>query len=625
MFNKIHKIGDTIAKLRKEKGWTQIELAEKLQVSDKAVSKWESNKGDPSVEFLPMLAELFDVTLDYLMTGKEQEEKIVTMSKLELCAKKDDPKVLEKFSYNSAHIKDEDGYSLMYYIKKYESLKVLKALIDDCSHQTHYMHLFPKSQFDLPELLLLIKIDRERIVLKNITNSKDSIRLYLDNLNSNSIWKEERNKKEISEGFKKIINYLIESFDKLTKEQQEYYFDLQDKAMICKQTCWSQAYPYFIDEAYRCNKKLFKKLLDKLMLSNSLYNQKIEEIHKEGRGEYNWINNQKRYLNEKYLYVNVLPETVLFAIKNEDYDIANSLNKLTKDKISNDVFEHAKIKNDKKLSDKEKSIKLCIHEGILNIDELLSTKDYGLIKDNLYKYPINYIEMFNDMVKNKNYKNLFKTAVDMGLNTDYIIKERLEEFEAYLINEFWINGKSATETWNRKLVDEFKKYQESNFKYCKDWETRKNCRYLQVNKTITINDILLKLQESRDVIIENLAFEEAKNKITKDLSKEFFEHELENNNIDRVVINLCVKLEAILKYDYRYEGDFQQMLSKYCETFNTNDDECNNYDPNTPRLLNKLRMYRNGMVHARAEEESLTKDEIKYCINFICDLEKKGR
>lgn len=40
LFGKKHSIGKTIAKLRKEKDWTQIELAEKLQVSDKAVSKW---------------------------------------------------------------------------------------------------------------------------------------------------------------------------------------------------------------------------------------------------------------------------------------------------------------------------------------------------------------------------------------------------------------------------------------------------------------------------------------------------------------------------------------------------------------------------------------------------------
>lgn len=67
-----HNIGNTIAELRKKKKWTQTELAQKLNVSDKAVSKWENDGGLPSVEFFPKLAELFGVSIDYLMTGKEE-------------------------------------------------------------------------------------------------------------------------------------------------------------------------------------------------------------------------------------------------------------------------------------------------------------------------------------------------------------------------------------------------------------------------------------------------------------------------------------------------------------------------------------------------------------------------
>jgi len=42
-----------IFKLRKEKGWTQVELAEKLQVSDKAVSKWEKDDAFPKRKIAP--------------------------------------------------------------------------------------------------------------------------------------------------------------------------------------------------------------------------------------------------------------------------------------------------------------------------------------------------------------------------------------------------------------------------------------------------------------------------------------------------------------------------------------------------------------------------------------------
>ena len=77
-----HSIGKTIAELRKEKGWTQIELAAKLNVSDKAVSKWESEGGFPEITQLPVLAKIFDVSIDYLMTGKK-EEPIITLDDMD--------------------------------------------------------------------------------------------------------------------------------------------------------------------------------------------------------------------------------------------------------------------------------------------------------------------------------------------------------------------------------------------------------------------------------------------------------------------------------------------------------------------------------------------------------------
>ena len=64
------QIGDRIAKERKRLNMRQSELAEKLMVSNRAISKWESNGGNPSIEFLPKLADLFGCTIDYLVRGK---------------------------------------------------------------------------------------------------------------------------------------------------------------------------------------------------------------------------------------------------------------------------------------------------------------------------------------------------------------------------------------------------------------------------------------------------------------------------------------------------------------------------------------------------------------------------
>lgn len=57
-------IGSFIAALRKANGLTQKELAEKLNVSDKAVSRWERDECYPDLTMIPALAEIFGVSCD---------------------------------------------------------------------------------------------------------------------------------------------------------------------------------------------------------------------------------------------------------------------------------------------------------------------------------------------------------------------------------------------------------------------------------------------------------------------------------------------------------------------------------------------------------------------------------
>lgn len=69
-------IGENLAELRKKKGLTQYELAEKFNYSDKAISKWENGSTLPDIETLYQLCEFYDVSLDYL-THKENKEQYV--------------------------------------------------------------------------------------------------------------------------------------------------------------------------------------------------------------------------------------------------------------------------------------------------------------------------------------------------------------------------------------------------------------------------------------------------------------------------------------------------------------------------------------------------------------------
>lgn len=63
-------LGSMIAALRKEKGMTQLDLAQQLGVTDKAVSKWERDLSCPDVNSLPKLAEILGVSVDELMQTK---------------------------------------------------------------------------------------------------------------------------------------------------------------------------------------------------------------------------------------------------------------------------------------------------------------------------------------------------------------------------------------------------------------------------------------------------------------------------------------------------------------------------------------------------------------------------
>lgn len=73
-------IGNRISKYRKEKGMTQEELAATLGVSSQAVSKWENDISCPDISLLPQLAKVLDVTTDELLTGKNDEVRMVPVS-----------------------------------------------------------------------------------------------------------------------------------------------------------------------------------------------------------------------------------------------------------------------------------------------------------------------------------------------------------------------------------------------------------------------------------------------------------------------------------------------------------------------------------------------------------------
>ena len=71
-------MADRIQHLRRSKGISQEELADKVGVSRQAVSKWESEQSTPDIEKVILLSDFFDVTTDYLLKGIEPVSENIT-------------------------------------------------------------------------------------------------------------------------------------------------------------------------------------------------------------------------------------------------------------------------------------------------------------------------------------------------------------------------------------------------------------------------------------------------------------------------------------------------------------------------------------------------------------------
>ena len=590
-----HSIGKTIAELRKTKGWTQIELAEKLNVSDKAVSKWESEGGFPEITQLPVLAKIFDVSIDYLMTGKETEPEIITMSKIELCAKNDDISMLEEIKgYN---ITDENGKSLQDYIIQYKSVNVYNKICDSLR-----LPIFE----DIKMALISNNTSRlEKIQIKKYAHIDDKKKLP-SHLGSLAIITDE------------ILDIIIDD-EKVNSTTFDYIISPN------KQTnnVWYWVFPWLIDLAYK-NDNIDK--FDKLINATKQNNQYGFE-HKASDDichRYNNINIGSHYQEKMFGIVVIKKSTFEQALSKSDIETVDKLNAINNQpfplqleyryRADEDEIRVAKLKLDKSITKEELAIQATIHSGVVSIDELLELQDFKLIKKSLAIYPIHLIEQFNAYFQQKEWRTLFQLAIDNNDNSlaDTIIKGKQEEIENQLLS-YWSGSKAEKLNINKKhlyLMENGRKVDLIAPIY----------GTIIRNRAKNLEEVIAKLQAVKQRILDELSLKLDKEKTIGDLTKEYFESELAKGNVDMVIIKLCVRLETILHCDYLYEGDLAEMLNQYCSRFNIYDDEDNNYDPYTPKKLHKLRMQRNGIVHSEKCNEKLTLEEIKWCIDYICKM-----
>lgn len=292
--------------------------------------------------------------------------------------------------------------------------------------------------------------------------------------------------------------------------------------------------------------------------------------------------------------------------------------------VGNDKAEKSEIVPDKKeeiIEANDPRILNAVHNGILHIDEVLTTKNYKLIKKALEEYPICEFELnyFNlqkakQMLGEKNWRALFRFAVDKGSkkliqfvldrNVDYC--EKMIDGLCKTLTDFAYSQTLPSSHYNGVNAHYLRLRKSPNAYF------QPNCSYEAVLKFIS---------SCKQQLLDDCANLYDKEIKIADLTKEYFESELAKGNTEIVIIKLCVRLEAILRCDYHYEGDFSEMLNEYCSKNGQTDDGWGySVDAEFVKYLHKLRKCRNSIVHSERSEEVMSVEEIKYCIDYICRM-----
>lgn len=627
-----HSIGKTIASLRKSKGWTQAELAEKLNVSDKAVSKWESENGLPEISQLPALASLFDVSIDYLMTGKTAEKEIITISKAELCAQKDDVTLAEEVKDLP---NDENNKNIVDYILQYQSLNVFKKL---CEIDPLFIQ-----RFKILDAITLATLSNSLYLFSGKTFIIDAIyKFTFENENEIKSLLPAEDREYFRNSQDKCICLLPRDYFTMIvtdKRINETTLSILLSKQNERDCIWYHAFPYLIDEAYKSgNTQLLHRLLDVSRQNNTFAYEKIEPIYDRYDGSYNYILNYffivPKYGNNGYGLVRILESTIKSALEKGDFDMVDEFNdinmavenfvktkfgqiheSMTKSNcyIANvDEIRVAKLKLDKSVSKTALQVQSSIHNGIIDIKELKEIADFTTIKKALKDYPIHPFELIYRMYQQEKWRELFEFAVDYNINklSDAILRQNKEDIEKNIL-EIWIKD---DQPYNRLKSLCFNNNELYVLRNDISYGSRSN------HNQKSIPEVIEYLSDVKNRIINELSNKFDKEKIVGELTKDYFYSELSKGNNELVIIKLCVRMEAILKCDYNYQGDFSEMLDRFCNQFETYDDESNNYDPYTPAMLNHLRRQRNSIVHSEKQSEPMSNEEIKQCIDYICSL-----
>ena len=298
------KFGEFVYKLRKEKNITQQHLAEILDVSYQAISRWENNITSPDITVLPILSNIFNVTIDYLLDNKiEENDEIINETYKQYW------NLFNENKYNEAEILLEEK------IKKFPNNYFLKNEL----LKLYYVLMFKKTQSEYQNKIIKLAneiIDNTLVPEYKFSAIQTLILIY-------------GSKNEFEKG-KELLELLPDSsYSKdhlkeytLNGEEKEKAVQEQtdDILSMFEHILYMQMFKKSIKERPKFLLK-YKELLDLIYEEKDygLYNYNLSFIYLQCSKEYSKLKNEEKTLN--YLDLSIKHLLEYFNLKEQQITI----------------------------------------------------------------------------------------------------------------------------------------------------------------------------------------------------------------------------------------------------------------------------------------------------------------
>ena len=690
---KAETLNDRIKNLRKEKGWTQLKLAEQLNITDKAVSKWESGEGNPDITLLPKLAELFGVTIDYLLTGVKPEEK-VNLDDMDNAKRaiyligNDDLQNFIKYNYfssdyllNPSYIEKQcrENVTLMYAIRteilKIKPKKILNALLDEFVSTNKYKNQlagkispatlvydyldeFVKICATLNRVDVLEYIKFHWFAIGDKNSQRGNYQPYQAKhtyLISSEVFTFIMEDPSVNEETKKYV-LKINLFDYNQKTGERKYYFLNDEIIYCM---YNNKLHDLLENTMLLLHKNNENLLTKFIHCYDYPKKYISDnvcwmgVHSTPSYPFSVgvivpiikaFKKAKENLDIKW--IEIFNEYNLFIEKHfSNYMEMEDVSKLYEVVLNVKELNILKMEADPNVSNDEILIYSYTKNGLLDTNGLLGSlmesansvnelKKVIEIVKRIYKNYIKAsyvhpIELIKDSLSKKDYKKIFEFAVDND------IKELIEPILTQKYSEILDVVKKLSFNPSSKLMRICQNAYMSNSGLFECIRIQKGTTNNFVSiceqyKEGLLNDFIKNVLDEIDNLTGEREIKENYDCVCNEITKDYLLDLFNKNRDETLIIKLCVKLEAKFKYIYKLSGEFKVMLdeyiSKHMKLYNCYDDYDNNYsfcqsqdayNIMMKKLLNKLRIIRNGIVHSSSSSESLSDEELLQIIEFV--------